>query len=247
MSTRNPIFCFPALAFSVCALVMLAGCSDRGHTIPEQQNQPGEGGFPISPMGEGTVRGKVTYGNEPIVAGRVIFFNEKGFIPAVAEIKDDGSFEVFDMPAGQATVCVLLDPSASPPVPTFGDSAGGAMMPPPIGGPPGFSGAGPPGAPGGGPPGDGLPSGPGFGPPGMPGPGGAGGPPRPAGPANAGGLPGVPVLPPHVVRSLQGFDVPPGKMALYAQLHKKYGQPSAANPLKCNIGSGVTTFNVDLK
>jgi len=202
-------------------------------------------GIPVSKGGTSVVKGKVTAGDEPIIAGRVLLFVEDGLCLTVGVINADGTYECANVPDGKAEAVVLLDPDGGLPFPTTAPGAGGM----PGGGPPGG------GMPGGGPPGGGMPGGgrpgggmPGGGPPGggMPGGGPPGG--MKGGPMGKGAgamQPGPQSLPPPFLDQLT-FQVPRDKTAAYKVLHQKYGKSSKNNPLSFTV-SGSTTFDIILK
>lgn len=54
----------------------------------------------------GTVSGKVYYKNTPLKGGNVTFLAPDKKISKVAEIKEDGSYEIDKMPAGEAAIAV---------------------------------------------------------------------------------------------------------------------------------------------
>jgi hypothetical protein len=188
--------------------------SDRTTVVGEKAAGPKlDKGMPKSELGTNTVRGKVRYNGEAVVAGLVGFYKQGKFVPSFGAIQPDGSYSVDNLPSGRLNVVVVTDPSrAMNALPLLSLGGPMPMLPGPKQfGPPGMPGTdGPPGEPGkegppgfpgpGGPPGmPGKGGPPGFpgpgGPPGMPGKGGPPGFPGPGGPPGKGGPPGMPGMP----------------------------------------------------
>lgn len=190
-----------------------------------------------------TVRGTVTYEGEPVPWGYVLFYShekslnvKKGtFTPvAVGEIKD-GKYEMLNVPAGPAIVCVATDPNTDPAA--LMRPAGIMAVAPPKGLP-----GEPPPAPPHGPP-VGLPEGPPVAPPaGAP----PGGPPGPLPPGPPGGLPGgFPGAPPVALNPLVEKLTPAQKDMLKA-IHAKYGVFGKSS-LSYEVKEGEQTFDIVLQ
>lgn len=61
----------------------------------------------------GTISGKVYYKNAPLKGGNVTFLTKDKKISKLAEIKEDGSYDIERMPAGEAFI--MVDTSALKP------------------------------------------------------------------------------------------------------------------------------------
>ena len=74
-----------------------------------------------------TVRGRVTYKNKPLPRGTINFWVDAGANVKAGTIKDDGSYEVKDVPLGSATITLDVPPalSASGRMPMGGGGGGG--------------------------------------------------------------------------------------------------------------------------
>jgi hypothetical protein len=83
----------------------------------------------------GTVTGTVTLDGEPLKAGNVTFARTDGKQTMLAEIQEDGSYTMINVPAGSAKVCVetkSLKPTIGAPSgsgPRIGVPAGGGVVP----------------------------------------------------------------------------------------------------------------------
>jgi hypothetical protein len=193
-----------------------------------------------------TVRGKVTYKNEPVPYGYVLFFvHGKSFDPksgkavpaASAEIRN-GRYEATNVPTGPVTVCVACDPDVNAAELLKPNSAG-------MGIPAGGQGGQPL------PPQGGMQGG--GGPPKPPNAGGVqGGPPLPPHGGMQGGPP-MPPLPPH------GGPVPPmpppnpdlknltdAQKKTLKEIHEKFGS-FGKSPLAYVVREGEQTHDINLK
>lgn len=65
---------------------------------------------------QATVRGKITYRNQPVTSGEIHFIGEKG-VSRSGLVNRNGSFEVHDVPVGQVKVAVVSYKSSGTPKP----------------------------------------------------------------------------------------------------------------------------------
>ena len=116
-------------------LSLAAGCGTKATLATSDPNSKENPtfGIPVSKGGNSILKGTVTSGGEPVIAGRVLVFVEDGLCLTVGLINSDGTYECVALPDGKAEVVVLLDPDGGLPFPTSAPGAGG----PPGGGPPG--------------------------------------------------------------------------------------------------------------
>jgi hypothetical protein len=224
------------------ALLLGMGCGKKSNTADGSgaSSEEGENGpkLPLVPPGKGELTGKISHKGEPIVAGRLFFIHDKGFVMSPGRIFPDGTYKAVGLPEGEVRIFVLLDPNGEMPFPSLPQPA---MRP---SGPMGAEGAGPAGGPAGA-----MPP-----PPPMPGPGGMPGfpriPGRPGGKGRGNGPPMPnrmpPTLPPFVVQKMKEFRVPPDKQELYKELHEKYGRLTDDNKIKTVIKEGANTLDIDL-
>jgi hypothetical protein len=214
---------FLALAAGLLALPACSGSKDPREALAYGQ----------------TVRGKVTYGGQPVPYGFVLFYShdkskdvkDGSFTPSAVGPIVEGRYEVPNAPLGHVAVCLATDPDLDPGALTRPMKPGEKGGAPDKGGPPGL----PP-----------MPHTPPGGKVGMP-----EGPPIPPPPGDPGGSGPMPPKPPPGMKLPQGLGNPLTKGLSDAQrqalrdIHARFGE-FGRSPLAFEVKEGDNTFDINL-